>query len=186
MSVSHRAKSSLAAASVALLGLIGSSAHAALPPLVAPACGAGDISGASFISCAGYYAGNLISNSPTDQASVDQILASLGLPGTGGTWIEKLTPLSGATSINFNMPLNGITYIGIHRGGGTTGENGTAFYKLDAGAGTNLDVITYNLTASSNAALYATAPVPEPETYGMLMAGLGLVGWMARRRQQQP
>lgn len=26
------------------------------------------------------------------------------------------------------------------------------------------------------------APVPEPETYGMLLAGLGLVGFMARRR----
>lgn len=28
------------------------------------------------------------------------------------------------------------------------------------------------------------APVPEPETYGMLLAGLGLVGFMARRRKQ--
>ncbi|PIL46032.1 hypothetical protein CR105_07735 [Massilia eurypsychrophila] len=25
-------------------------------------------------------------------------------------------------------------------------------------------------------------PVPEPETYGMLLLGLGLVGFMARRR----
>lgn len=29
------------------------------------------------------------------------------------------------------------------------------------------------------------APVPEPETYGMMLAGLGLVGFMARRRKQQ-
>lgn len=28
-------------------------------------------------------------------------------------------------------------------------------------------------------------PVPEPETYAMLLAGLGLVGFMARRRKQQ-
>ena len=28
----------------------------------------------------------------------------------------------------------------------------------------------------------ANAPVPEPETYAMLLAGLGLVGWAARRR----
>ncbi len=26
-------------------------------------------------------------------------------------------------------------------------------------------------------------PVPEPETYGMLLAGLGVVGMLARRRQ---
>ena len=140
MSFSHRARSSLAAASVALLGLIGSSAHAALPPLVAPTCGAGDISGASFIDCAGYYKGNLISNSPGDKSDVNQILTSLGLPGTGGNWIEKIDQLNGATSINFNTPLNGITYIGIHRGGGGAGDSGTAFYKLDAGVGANLDV----------------------------------------------
>ncbi len=29
-----------------------------------------------------------------------------------------------------------------------------------------------------------TAPVPEPETYAMLLAGLGLVGFVARRRQR--
>jgi hypothetical protein len=30
----------------------------------------------------------------------------------------------------------------------------------------------------------AVTSVPEPETYAMLMAGLGLVGFMARRRKQ--
>ena len=30
-----------------------------------------------------------------------------------------------------------------------------------------------------------TAPIPEPETYAMLLAGLGLVGIAARRRKQQ-
>jgi hypothetical protein len=28
-----------------------------------------------------------------------------------------------------------------------------------------------------------TSPVPEPETYAMLLAGLGVIGWMARRRK---
>ncbi|WP_348697750.1 choice-of-anchor A family protein [Duganella fentianensis] len=32
---------------------------------------------------------------------------------------------------------------------------------------------------------YVAAPVPEPETYAMLLAGLGLVGAVARRRRQQ-
>lgn len=35
--------------------------------------------------------------------------------------------------------------------------------------------------------LYAgidVSPIPEPETYAMLLAGLGLIGFVARRRKQ--
>jgi len=35
---------------------------------------------------------------------------------------------------------------------------------------------------SNTTTLYSMAPVPEPETYAMLLAGLGLVGFMARRK----
>jgi hypothetical protein len=30
-----------------------------------------------------------------------------------------------------------------------------------------------------------TTPVPEPETYAMMLAGLGLLGFIARRRKQK-
>ncbi|NYE63772.1 hypothetical protein FHW58_005003 [Duganella sp. 1224] len=39
---------------------------------------------------------------------------------------------------------------------------------------TNFDVAVDNISVSA---------VPEPATYGMMMGGLGLVGWMARRRR---
>jgi len=35
-----------------------------------------------------------------------------------------------------------------------------------------------------SSSLFVYAPVPEPETYAMLMAGLGLLGFAARRRKQ--
>lgn len=37
---------------------------------------------------------------------------------------------------------------------------------------------------SNTTTLYSLAPVPEPETYAMLLTGLGLLGFSARRRKQ--
>jgi hypothetical protein len=31
--------------------------------------------------------------------------------------------------------------------------------------------------------VYLVAPIPEPETYAMMLAGLGLIGFIARRRK---
>ena len=62
---------------------------------------------------------------------------------------------------------------------------------LDAGTGYVVNVYgglslptgsngSYELTLS----IGQTAPVPEPETYAMLLAGLGLLGLAKRRRQK--
>ncbi len=40
----------------------------------------------------------------------------------------------------------------------------------------------YNDSSADNIAFALAAPVPEPETYAMLLAGLGLMGGIARRR----
>lgn len=42
----------------------------------------------------------------------------------------------------------------------------------------------HSLSLAQVAIDIAAAPVPEPETYAMLAAGLGLVGWQVRRRNK--
>ena len=38
-------------------------------------------------------------------------------------------------------------------------------------------------TGQPNSMLFVLSPVPEPETYAMLSAGLGLIGFITRRRK---
>lgn len=75
-----------------------------------------------------------------------------------------------ATDVVFNW--NNLTSVSFVSSGGTphavytNGKGGTQF---------TLDNLTVN----------ATAPVPEPETYALLLAGMGLVGAAVRRRKAQ-
>ncbi len=52
---------------------------------------------------------------------------------------------------------------------------GKYYYQIE-GAGTGTFGGAYSLTST-------TTPVPEPETYAMLLAGLGAIGFLARRRK---
>lgn len=50
--------------------------------------------------------------------------------------------------------------------------------------GGTVDTTNHTITAFTTDQLpFAIAAVPEPETYAMLLAGLGLVGMAARRRK---
>jgi len=50
----------------------------------------------------------------------------------------------------------------------------------------DLTTSAFNGENWTRAELYAAqAPIPEPETYAMLLAGLGLVGWQLRRRAKR-
>jgi hypothetical protein len=59
--------------------------------------------------------------------------------------------------------------------------SGNKIHELN---GSNLGLIQTFATATAVSS-FALAPVPEPETYAMLLAGLGLVAGVVRRRKAQ-
>ncbi|MGZ8252996.1 MAG: PEP-CTERM sorting domain-containing protein [Methylophilaceae bacterium] len=68
------------------------------------------------------------------------------------------------------------------------------FSKIAPGTTSFIQIIRTNATAytsgnfglldgiADNAVGFAPTPVPEPETYGMMLAGLGLMGFISKRR----
>ena len=155
-----------------------------------PACTLADLNPAA-LACSGFYDKNILSNSKVDEQFT-------GLSALGFNWDKNFSGLEAAgnkynlpdsKTVNLTKTLYGLSYIGIHFGGG--GPNGvgnaTAFYKIDAGSGLSSFMVKYQ--GISGIAIYATnnappppTPVPEPATWALLISGFGLVGAAARRR----
>ena len=88
--------------------------------------------------------------------------------GADGSLIDSVTVATG-TGL-------GPHAFGFAREGGVRDVRGVSVYNTDPG-GLAFDNITFNRLT--------TPAVPEPETYAMLLAGLGLLGFVARRRKQR-
>lgn len=109
-----------------------------------------------------------------------------GLSNVTGSF-DYLVSAVGASGFAYTgTPITGLTaslYLGNALKGSSTGLN----FSFD-----NLESGTYTLKASGTVASgfnilitsYTVTPVPEPETYAMLLAGLGVMGAIARRRSK--
>lgn len=58
-------------------------------------------------------------------------------------------------------------------------------FSIDAGrwSQSGTDGTVYSLRGRIDSVTISAAPVPEPETYAMLLAGLGMLGWIVRSRR---
>ncbi len=156
------------------------------PASAATVCATTDITPTAQ-ACAGFYNGNLLSNSAADITAQHNALALLGF-NWDNNWagVELISGLAGSHNVNFATLLQGVSYVAFHYGNGRGGPGqATAFYRLDAGTGVDIINLAYN--ASSNAVLYSTTPmtgVPEPLTWAMMFAGFAMVGASMRRRSR--
>ena len=66
-----------------------------------------------------------------------------------------------------------------------TGPNGVGMTDLNSLVSQSGGVVLTEATGINNHGQVAAigSPIPEPEIYALMLAGLGLVGFMARRRQ---
>jgi hypothetical protein len=156
------------------------------PAATEGSCGSITFTGITELACAGGWSDNLIKGSLQEPAVTG--LANLGGFTGSSAYIEKITTgagiVQGSHVINFSHLLTGISYVAIHYGNGSGIGNATSVFKFDAGAG--VDSFTISINGLSNAAIMqlGTAPaVPEPATWAMMVAGIGLVGASMRRRK---
>lgn len=122
----------------------------------------------------------------------DQLVVTGDAHFSGG-WVNFL--LHTPDGVNFDyQPALGDTFTWLTVGGVADGLESLGWSLVAVGDGWTSTLAssswgpagaTYHglsVDFHGNSIEFTTAPVPEPETYLMMLAGLGLVGWMARRR----
>jgi PEP-CTERM motif len=57
-------------------------------------------------------------------------------------------------------------------------------FAVEALSGTGA-ILVNNVTTDISGTFTVAAAIPEPETYAIVLAGLSLLGWVGRRREQQ-
>lgn len=118
----------------------------------------------------------------------------LGTPGPG-ILSQSFSAAAGAYTLSFDLTHNPNSH-----GAGLDVFVGGAHYSFDGSTPVTNHTVNFTSTGGMQALVFSsvggdgysgavldnvsvTAAVPEPETYAMMLAGLGLVGFIARRRK---
>jgi hypothetical protein len=108
--------------------------------------------------------------------------------GAGNTAvIGGIVGISDSAGFDFNIQtsLNGTTWGAPSAVSLTSDSNGIFSFAQTVSGLTSGPTYWFRISGTTTGAQYTInlAPVPEPETYAMLLAGLGLMGVIARRRK---
>lgn len=172
-----------------VVALSSSSVFARIAPT--PSCTDTTFSSLASTACAGSSAGNIngtLSETAFIGSEFGGVFSYIGKSDDAqhGPFTSNPTTATNGT-LTFDSPLGGVFVIGL------MGANRHSFYLFDAvspvssltfesmeGVALNHRSIAQDL---SHANLYVAAPVPEPQAYALMMAGLAGVGFVARRRK---
>jgi PEP-CTERM motif len=134
-----------------------------------------------------------LSGSTFDGGQHESFEAAIEAPLVGVFFKEYDFTLSGTYSLTATFASSGVVgSFGIYKSDDTPiyswGVGGPAFttsstFSLDAGS-YYYAVTGFGKTGGYILSSSAVAAVPEPETYAMLAAGLGIVGFIASRRRR--
>ena len=149
-----------------------------------------------------YWTGSAYTNGTVDNAPPASDIIALSQGGTvtitfSQTVIDPYIALASwnGNTVDFGVPIEIDSFGPGYWGNGTPTLNpgGTGFFGSGEVHGVirlpgSFDSISFTHTSESwhgfTVGVAGIAPVPEPETYAMLLVGLGLLGFAARRRQQ--
>ncbi|WP_230411874.1 PEPxxWA-CTERM sorting domain-containing protein [Denitromonas iodatirespirans] len=142
-------------------------------PLGALSGGIFDNVGNTFVSYVNAVNGKMTGTNVTDDAVVTTSADGVAYAGSAAWGNATLYP-----GLSFNAGLGEAIALAVLYGNNTVAAEAKAF-TLNGGA---LQASTYLAQDGYHLQIAAVPAVPEPETYAMLLAGLGLVGAIARRR----
>jgi hypothetical protein len=170
-------------------------------------CNAGNVMQTGFdpdaLACSGAWAGNDAPQFADLEAQLALDFAAFVGTGADFTFLGKSDDANNGPftanpnnqtsgTLTFDTALTGLFAVSIKAG------DAFSVYLFDGGAGglTSIDFSTAGVSlggngqpnALSHASLIGIEPglvpgIPEPETYALMLAGLGVVGFMARRRR---
>ncbi|MES2129405.1 MAG: FxDxF family PEP-CTERM protein [Pseudomonadota bacterium] len=129
---------------------------------------------------AGTFVDTFVFTPPVGPSEIDGQLVTITLAPENTIYLTGATVTGSLGGSSGFLPFVGGAFI-LPGGNSLSGTLTLQVMGCAMFCGSNVDQVAANATYTGS--LNVTAAVPEPETYGMLLGGLGLLGFAARRKQ---